>query len=414
MPADNLFYITNGVALSAVLFSLYIAYSMRTVYRLRQAKARVEYEQRQLNAILSSMGEGIVVVDLKVNVLLMNQAAGALLRMAPADGIGKNITSLMNLAVKGERRDLYAILHDFVGTVDIIRAGVGDGYVVTRHDGREFPVSFVVTPFFDNRVVIGAIIVFSDITREVEIDRAKDEFVSFASHQLRTPLGSMRWNIEMFLDGALGRLTKEGKQAFADMHESVQFLIGLVNKLLDISRIEEGRVIDAPAAVDVPDMLNGIIKRVWGEAEQRNVTLHVEKRGGKNFPPVWVDPDRFEDVLSNLISNGIKYNRPGGTVIITLERRDKELMIAISDTGIGIPQEDRSRVFSKFYRASNASDGSVKGTGLGLFMVKLYIEKSHGKISYESELGKGTTFFITMPLFLGTMSAVTAPEKSKR
>jgi PAS domain S-box-containing protein len=365
--------------------------------RLHRAKQKMEIEQRQLNTIFSAMGEGVMAVDVKARILLMNQAAGAALRIAPSEAEGKSIADVLTLSIKGMSLDFRADLTRFMQSIDIIRAGVGDNYMITRRDGKAFPVAMIVTPFFEGTKVLGAIILFHDITRDKEIDEAKNEFVSFASHQLRTPLGSMRWNMEMLLENAFGEIHDDTRQVITDMLASDEFLIGLVNKLLDISRIEEGKTKTHPVPTDGVGLIKSLIKRLEGDAQSHKISL-ILTEPQEQMPKISADPDQFTEAITNLISNAIKYNKPEGSVKVQFAREGNNMLLTITDNGIGIPEEDRTRVFSKFYRASNAASGSVHGTGLGLFMVKLYIERSGGKIRFESEVNKGTTFYISMPL----------------
>jgi signal transduction histidine kinase len=284
-------------------------------------------------------------------------------------------------------------------TINQKRVGVSDDYTVTNTSGISFPVALTLTPLLQSGNIAGSIILFHDITKEKEIDKAKNEFVSFVSHQLRTPLGSMRWNMEMLIAGDFGYLSEDTVDVLEDMHKANQFLIGLVNELLDISKIQAGNIQDKPHAVNALEIINTVVAMLQGEAKQREVTISI-KAVKTNLSPIWVDPDRFRDVIQNLIANAIKYNKAEGSVIITLSNEDDKLLISIADTGIGIPEEDQQNIFSKFFRASNAAHGSVQGTGLGLFMVKSFVDRNDGKIWFMSKSDQGTTFNILLPFFI--------------
>jgi signal transduction histidine kinase len=309
------------------------------------------------------------------------------------------VEDILHMKAKGKSLDIRMELEEIMRSINQKRTGIADDYTITNKSGMSFPAALTMTPLLQDGKLTGAIILFHDITKEREIDKAKNEFVSFVSHQLRTPLGSMRWNMEMLMEGSFGKIPDDATLSLSDMHKANQFLIDLVNQLLDISRIESGKIIDQPQAIDALDAIQAVVASLGGEAKARDIDIEV-KSSLKNLLPIWVDPEGFRGVIQNLLANAIKYNKPAGKILIDVNKEDEYLTVKIADTGIGIPEEDQANVFSKFYRASNAASGSVQGTGLGLFMVKSFVERNKGKISFVSKEGQGTTFYISLPFFI--------------
>jgi len=236
----------------------------------------------------------------------------------------------------------------------------------------------------------------SALQQQREIDRMKTEFLSVAAHQLRTPLGSMRWNMEMLLAGDIASLPKPAQEVVQQIYESNQRMISLVNDLLNVSRIEQGRVLDKLKLTDILELIKEVISEMKIEAEKKLVSISLMINN--NVSKIMVDPKRFRQVIQNLLSNAVKYNYSGGRVVIEVKPLEDCIQISIRDIGMGIPKRDQSRVFSKFFRAANAVKSETKGSGLGLFVVRSYVESWRGKVWFESEENKGTTFYFTIPV----------------
>lgn len=231
----------------------------------------------------------------------------------------------------------------------------------------------------------------------MQLDQAKTDFINIASHQLRTPLGGMRWSIEMLLGDEVGAVSDEAKETIRQVYENNQRMVVLVNDLLNVARIEQGKVVEKPEMTDIAVVLNEAVKAMRVEARHKEADLRLEILS-ENIPSIMVAPKRFFEVIQNLISNAIKYNRPNGSVTVTLQTSKKHMRISVTDTGIGIPASEQGKIFSKFFRAGNAIASTVEGTGLGLFVVKSFIEENGGIVRFKSTEGVGTTFIIELPL----------------
>ena len=238
-----------------------------------------------------------------------------------------------------------------------------------------------------------------DVTREAEIDRSKTEFVSLASHQLKTPLTSIRWLAEALNSGSLGPLLPAQKNYMENIQMSVQRMIDMVNDLLTVSRIELGKMARHIEELDAVEMAKNVIEEQRHDAETRELTLTFASASA--LPHVFADKISLRHVFQNLVSNAIKYTPAKGTVTVRLELggvKTESLFLTVSDTGIGIPKKEYDNVFEKLHRASNAQALVPDGTGLGLYVVKTVIDKAGGGITFESVEGKGTTFYVTIPI----------------
>jgi len=232
---------------------------------------------------------------------------------------------------------------------------------------------------------------------EAELKKAlqmKSDFVSFATHQLRTPLAGIKWSLELAAQEE--NLSEETASFIEDGRESAQRLIGMVNDLLDISRLESGKLKLAPKETNLAELTQSVLKDVSHCIEKQG--HHLSVSGIEGIPAVLVDPELFRQVILNMVSNAIKYTPSGGKIDIRMARENSFVRWAITDCGIGIPKASQARLFEKFYRAENVYKIETEGTGLGLHLVKLIVEKSGGRIWCESEENKGSTFQFTLPL----------------
>ncbi len=230
-----------------------------------------------------------------------------------------------------------------------------------------------------------------EIERQNEVLKLKDEFLFVAAHELRTPVTSIRWSLESVADR---RMSAEIRQAFEDAVSASKNLATLVEDLLNMARLDAKRIPFKKEFVNLLDAAKGILKEMQPIAEKRNVTLEIEE--GEGFVPMALADDRrVDEVLVNLVSNAVKYNKEGGRVRVRIAHEDPYLKYEIVDDGPGIPLDEQKHLFEKFWRAKAAS--SVEGSGLGLFIVKRLVEGMNGSITFKSAPGKGTTFIVKLP-----------------
>ncbi|MGI8636539.1 MAG: GAF domain-containing sensor histidine kinase, partial [Segetibacter sp.] len=230
----------------------------------------------------------------------------------------------------------------------------------------------------------------------VALDDAKDEFISMASHQLRTPLTSIKGYISMLLEGDLGKLNETQKKALKESFDSSQRMVFLISDFLNVSRIRTGRFIIEPTPTNLCEIVSSELSQLNDMARVRQVSLSFTPP--KSFPVVMLDENKIRQVMMNMIDNAIFYTPSGGTITISLEINKQELAFKVIDNGIGVPTADKHRLFTKFFRASNAQRARPDGTGLGLFMAQKVVHEQGGKVIFESVETKGSTFCFHFPL----------------
>lgn len=228
-----------------------------------------------------------------------------------------------------------------------------------------------------------------------ELNKLKDEFVSLASHELRTPMTAIKGSLSTVLEGYAGEVPKEAKEFLTASYNENDRLIRLVNNLLNISRIESGRFSFSFEKVNLDELISEVVNNLEIAAREKNLFLRYQ--GNNSLPHVFVDSDKIKEVLINLIGNATKYTHEGG-VLVKTEFRDGKVIVSVSDTGHGISKEDQEILFQKFSRVQKEYSKQAGGTGLGLYICKKIIEGHQGEIWLQSEVGKGSTFFFSVPV----------------
>lgn len=254
----------------------------------------------------------------------------------------------------------------------------------------------------------GAVLVFRDMTREKEVDRAKTEFVGLASHQLRTPLTAVRWYADMLLAGIPGAVNDKQREYLDLLYQSNQRMVELVDAFLRVSRIDLGTLAFKREQVDVVRSMRAILQECRPVLRLRG--LHLKTRFTPSLPVLQTDQKLLEIVFDNLVSNAVKYTPKSGTVTVVLEGkrageraadravRRASVFLTVSDTGYGIPFHQQNQVFTKLFRADNVIGKETSGTGLGLYTTKAIVDQAGGEIWFRSEEGKGTAFYVLLPL----------------
>ncbi|PJE64231.1 MAG: hypothetical protein COU90_03985 [Candidatus Ryanbacteria bacterium CG10_big_fil_rev_8_21_14_0_10_43_42] len=233
--------------------------------------------------------------------------------------------------------------------------------------------------------------------RNTAISRIKSQFVSVTAHQLRTPLSALKWTIRMLLDGDIGTLQKRQKDLLMRGYDTNERMIRLVNDFLNVSRIEEGRYGFHFDKIQIRTSISEAIEGVSLDAARRHVAISTDLKIPEDLVIV-ADKERLHTVFTNVLDNAVRYSKENGSVIVSAFMRPDELLqVDITDTGIGIPAEERDRIFTRFYRASNATRHQTDGSGLGLFIVQNIVERHGGTVWFTSEEDKGTTISFTLP-----------------
>lgn len=230
------------------------------------------------------------------------------------------------------------------------------------------------------------------------LDKAKDEFISMASHQLRTPLTSVKGYISMVLDGDAGKITEPQEKLLSEAFGASQRMVYLIGDFLNVSRLQTGKFVIEAKPTNLAVVVGEEIKQLESTAARRNITLKYEQP--EHFPILKLDETKMRQVIMNFVDNAIFYSKPDGVVNIVLVKTDKEIRFEVHDHGIGVPESERHKLFAKFYRAENARQARPDGTGIGLFMAKKVIVAHGGSIIFESEENVGSTFGFSLPLSL--------------
>jgi PAS domain S-box-containing protein len=377
----------------------YAALEQKVVERTQQLQVKVAElaaAKAKDEAILTNMGEGMVVTDNSHHLVLANPAAASLLEINPGEHIGDDFLKVAKLTEVEIKEDDEPGASESPGAADSNSQHTSTTYTLARKDGRTATIVIMTTAIIQNGENIGAINLIRDITREKEVDRMKTEFISLASHQLRTPLSAIRWFSEMLINGDAGELNPEQKEFATNVSDSASRMIQLVNSLLNISRIESGRIIIDPKPTDLNELVAGVVNDLQAKTKEREQNLIVSIHQG--LPKVNLDVRLIGQVYMNLLTNAIKYTPKGGDISVFVSRKGDQLVSQITDNGYGIPKAEQAKMFQKFFRATNVAKVETDGTGLGLYLIKAVVESSGGKIWFESEEGKGTTFWFSLPM----------------
>lgn len=241
------------------------------------------------------------------------------------------------------------------------------------------------------------LIILHDVSRDKLIETMKTEFVSIAAHQLRTPLSAIKWTLRMLLDGDIGELTAEQKELLEKTYESNERMISLINDLLNVTRIEEGRFLYKPVPSQLEDLVEVAVRNADDLLKIKKIKLEFQKPE-EILPKILADQEKIGLVIQNLLENAIKYTPEGGEIKIFLSQKKKQLVFEIKDSGVGIPLDQQNRIFTKFFRGSNVMRMETDGSGLGLYTAKNIVEAHKGKIWFDSKEGRGTSFYFSLPV----------------
>ena len=342
----------------------------------------------KINEILSSVIDGIIALDFNKNVMLINKAAQEITGYSEAELYGRPIEQMVRL---------------FSGQEEIIPKTYCQGSFnkparLVGKEGRETQINLITTQINGTvQTNLGCILVLHDLSKEEELEQMKLDFVSMASHELKTPLTSIIGYLSVFLEESRNKIPKENLDLLDKAFISAKQLQTLISNLLNVNKIEREQMSVSPEPVDYINVLTKAVEDLRTQANQKNIVLTIAAPA-ESLPKVMADPVRLNEVITNLTANAINYTSPGGKVEVSIKVSPNELTTVVADTGIGIPQEAIPHLFNKFFRVSNMEQKASKGTGLGLFIAKSIIEKLHGKIWVESEAGRGSRFYFTLPV----------------
>ncbi len=352
-----------------------------------EQKARAE-------ALFYSIGDGAITTDEFGRITRINPVARRILGYNKADVLGEWFPQKI-IMVDANDRAVNLIDRPIAKAFLTGRSIFQKGYY-RRKTGQKVPVSISVSPILANGKPLGAIEVFRDISFEEEVDRMKSEFISLASHQLRTPLSSIKTYSHMLQDGYMGEISGTQAKALQTIVEAADRMNELISTLLNITRMEGGAVAANARDLRIDLLVQEVAKELSVQATEKGVNLSVAV-GGKHLKTIRSDRAILKEILTNLVSNSIKYTPSKGAIKIRVRLRADTVLVRVSDTGWGIPKYSQDQIFSKFFRAENIVKRETSGTGLGLYLVKGLVEAVNGRIWFESHEGKGTDFFLSLP-----------------
>lgn len=363
--------------------------------RLGQALRNEIIQKANIEAVLESMADGVLVADEQNHIDMVNLSASNILGI-PRDQLnGRSINEFLGLFGNFELSWL-GIIEEWAKNSDRIQAGT---LLTDELHIEDRVINVKLSPVISDKLFYGTVSIFRDITKEVEVEKLKNEFVSTVSHELRTPMTSIKGYADLMLMGAAGEMTPPQTQYLKVIKSNAERLHMLVNDLLDISRIETGKTTLDLRPLDIPQLIDKVVNdHLNGRIHQEGKELKVVKSFDESLPLVNADQRRVAQILTNLIDNAFNYTETGGIITITAHANGQHVYIQVKDNGIGISEDNLSKIFDRFFRSESDLVQKVSGTGLGLAIVHSLVTMHGGQLSVESTIGEGSTFTFNLPV----------------
>ncbi len=341
--------------------------------------------KESLNTVIDSLSDGILVTDELGKVILYNQLAETLLGITGKAALGQPVRDHI-------RNDV------LVGLITkILTLNVPDHAEVCLMDTGNARLRVHVNPVRDtNGLLIGSVTLLHDVAQLSAIDKIKSNFLSMVSHQLKSPLSSTLLQTSILLDGIVGEISEKQRDLLQKVRTKIKGMVALIHDILDVCYIEEGGYLKQIEHLDLTEILQRTVELMQPQSQDKNIALHVKIED--HLPLIIGNKSSVEAMFINLISNAIKYTPSGGQVNVGMSENAQNVQIEVSDTGIGVEDEDFPRIFDKFYRVRSEITKNISGTGLGLSIVKSVVDAHRGAINVESKIGKGTTFTVLLPI----------------
>jgi two-component system, OmpR family, sensor histidine kinase VicK len=377
-----------------------------TIHQLHAATLTGQLTQEQLKAevLMGSMADGVIVVDNTLKIQLINTSAATLTGWDQASAAGIDYRTIMHLKTPADQ-DVATKDDPFVEAWNKRQPIVKNELVMVTRAGRRMALSLSISPLFKpDSSPAGAICVFRDISHEKEVERQRGEFISTASHEMRTPVAAIEGYIALALNPKVSTIDDRARSYLTKAHDSTQHLGTLFRDLLSITKLEEGKIGKKLQPIDVGKLLKDVVTDMQFAANNKGLTLTYVPGMSANpstatvapYYSVLAEPERLREVVMNLIENAIKFTTKGG-VTVRVGGDDQSVTVAVSDTGIGIAPEDIPHLFQKFYRIDNTATRTIGGTGLGLYLCRGLIELYNGRMWVESAIGQGSSFKFSLP-----------------
>lgn len=353
------------------------------------------------DVVINAIDDGVLAISKDGNIELINPSAQQIIGWDQGDALGLNWKSVLKL-VTSDGKDVEDLENPIAQSLSKNQPTHNDKLFLLTSSEKRILVSIVSSPVGTDGE--GIIVVFRDITKEKAEEREQAEFISTASHEMRTPVASIEGYLGLALNPATAHIDEKARDFITKAHESAQHLGRLFQDLLDISKVEDGRMKNNPKIINVNEFLKDIFDGLATKADEKQLNYIfmpdiIDEGKEKSLQPIFyanIDPDHFREVVSNLIENAIKYT-PSGEVVVNITGNDKQISISVKDSGIGIPAEDIPHLFQKFYRVDNSDTREIGGTGLGLYLSRRLAEAMSGNLRVESKYKEGSTFYLEIP-----------------
>ena len=349
--------------------------------------------------VINAIGDGVIAIDAQGTIQLINPAAQEILGWGKQDALALNYKSILQLTDLNNK-DLDPTVDPIMQVLNTNQLLRSNTLIIKTKSGKKITSSLVVSPI--GTAGSGVITVFRDMTKEKAEEQEQAEFISTASHEMRTPVASIEGYLGLALNPNTAQIDAKARDFIMKAHEAAQHLGRLFQDLLDVSKSEDGRMTSLPKVVDVAAYTATITQGLVQKATEKGLTLvfkPTDNSGQKTITPVYFvnqDNDHIREILDNLIENAIKYTLTG-TVIVDVQGSDSKVIVSVKDSGLGIPAEDVPHLFQKFYRVDNLDRQEIGGTGLGLYLSRRLAEAMQGRLYLESVHGQGSTFFLELP-----------------
>jgi len=362
---------------------------------------RLSAVENKSDVVINAIDDGVLAISKDGNIELINPSAQQIIGWDQGDALGLNWKSVLKL-VTSDGKDVEDLENPIAQSLSKNQPTHNDKLFLLTSSEKRILVSIVSSPVGTDGE--GIIVVFRDITKEKAEEREQAEFISTASHEMRTPVASIEGYLGLALNPATAHIDEKARDFITKAHESAQHLGRLFQDLLDISKVEDGRMKNNPKIINVNEFLKDIFDGLAIKANEKQLNYIfmpdiVGESKEKSLQPIFyanIDPDHFREVVSNLIENAIKYT-PSGEVVVNITGDDKQISVSVKDSGIGIPAEDIPHLFQKFYRVDNSDTREIGGTGLGLYLSRRLAEAMSGNLRVESKYKEGSTFYLEIP-----------------
>ena len=364
-------------------------------------KNKLSAVESKSDVVINAIDDGVLAISKDGNIELINPSAQQIIGWDQGDALGLNWKSVLKL-VTSDGKDIEDLENPIAQSLSKNQPTHNDKLFLLTSSEKRILVSIVSSPVGTDGE--GVIVVFRDITKEKAEEREQAEFISTASHEMRTPVASIEGYLGLALNPATAHIDEKARDFITKAHESAQHLGRLFQDLLDISKVEDGRMKNNPKIINVNEFLKDIFDGLATKADEKQLNYIfmpdiIDEGKEKSLQPIFyanIDPDHFREVVSNLIENAIKYT-PSGEVVVNVTGDDKQISVSVKDSGIGIPAEDIPHLFQKFYRVDNSDTREIGGTGLGLYLSRRLAEAMSGNLRVESKYKEGSTFYLEIP-----------------